>query len=290
MVQHDQTPEQLLRTAQIRYRQGDVYTAVKICKKLVRTQPDWSKPYVQLGAIYKDRADWKTCLHYTLKALQFDPENSQALLNLGLAYTAQKKWKAARQIWNRLGYDFKETDRAPDFDLGLVAIYYPFDKQTEVLWARRIDPARAVILSIPQPGAGRRYGDTVLFDPGAEAAQAAGTKKHRAYRELQILKSSAFKTFTVELPETTLGHLDTLAKLCAEEGIGFDNWSAAAQLYLPPSKRENPEFHLHPFPREAAPHTAIVALASKNQRTLLRVLRNWEIITLCHYQNLTLIY
>lgn len=282
--------EQLLREAEAFHRKGDVYTAVKLFKKVIRLAPDWVEPYLKLSVLYKDRADWKTCLHYTHMSLQFDPESIQAWTNLGLAYTAQKKWKAARQAWNQLGYGFRETDRSTDFDLGTVALCLNPRTQPEVVWARQLDPARAVVLSIPQPGTGHRYLDTILFDPSAPGAQVLGARKRPAYNELQILRSSPFKTFTVELLDVTEGQIDTLARLCGDEGVGFDNWSAATHLFLPPGNREQPEFHLHPFPKEAGPRLATVALAAKTQRPLQQILKNWEIISLCPYRNLQLVY
>ncbi|MBK6622987.1 MAG: hypothetical protein IPG32_19765 [Saprospirales bacterium] len=288
--QPDPHTEQIFLEAEAYQRKGDVYTAVKLYKKTIRLAPSWARPYVQLGTLYKDRADWKTCLHYTNKALLLDESEKEAWTNLGLAATALKKWKAARQAWNRLGYEFKETDHSPDFDLGTVAIYLNPRSRPEVVWARRLDPARATLLSIPQPGSSHRYLDTVLFDPASEGTQVVGARRWPAYRALQILKSSPYKTFSVELLDVTLPHVDVLSQLCGEEGIGFDNWSATTHLYLPPTFQENPEFHLHPFPRGEAAQNVLVGLAAKSLRPLQRILRNWEIITLCHYKELQQVY
>ncbi len=271
-------------------RKGDVYNAVKLYKKVIRLAPQWCPPYIQLSTIYRDRADWKTCLYYTQKSLQLDPEGRQAWLNQGLASTALKKWRTARQAWNRLGYEFRESDQSTDFDLGSVAIYLNPRTQPEVVWARRIDPARAVVLSIPQPSSGHRYQDIVLFDPSSEGAQVVGAQKWPAYREIQLLKSSPYKTFTVELLEVTQHQVDLLARLCIQERVGFDNWSAATHLFLPPSFRDQPEFHLHPLPHAVGQSPVLVALAAKSERPLERALHNWEIITLCEYRNLQLVF
>ena len=288
--QPDPHAEQVFREAEAYQRKGDVYTAVKLFKKAIRLAPGWARPYVQLGSLYKDRADWKTCLHYTNKGLLIDGEEKQAWTNLGLAATALKKWKTARQAWNRLGYEFKETDQSTDFDLGTVALYLNPRTRPEVVWAHRLDPARATVQSIPQPGSGHRYHDTVLFDPASEGTQVVGARRWPAYRALQVLKTSPFKTFSVEIVEASLPQMDVLAQLCGQEGMGFDNWSATTHLYLPPTFRENPEFHVHPLPREATAQNALIGLAAKSQRSLQRVLRNWEIITLCHYKDLQQVY
>ena len=282
----DQQAEQVFREAETYRAKGDAYTAVKLYKKAMRLDPVWAQPYIQLGALYKDRTEWKTCLHYTNKGLQLDGEDKNAWNNLGLAATALKKWKTARQAWNRMGYEFKETDQSPDFDLGAIALYLNPHTRPEVVWARRLDPARAVVLSIPQPGGGQRYQDTVLFDPASEGTQVVGARRWPAYRALQVLKSSPFKTFSVELERVTLAQVDVLANLCAQENIGFDNWSATTHLYLPPAFQEKPEFHLHPLPREADARDMVVGMAAKSFRSLHRALRNWEIITLCRYKDL----
>jgi tetratricopeptide (TPR) repeat protein len=290
MHSHGEDAERLFREAEAYHREGDVYNAVKLYKKVIRLASGWNRPYTQLGSLYKDRADWKTCLHYTHIGLQLDPEDRDAWMNLALASTARKKWRSARQAWNRLGYDFRETDQATDFEMGVVALILNPGTQPEVVWARRLDPARAVVLSIPQPGSGHRFRDIVLFDPGTEGAQAAGAKQWPAYRELQVLKSSPFKTFSVVLPDVSRSQVDTLARLCSQERVGFDNWSAATHLYLPPAFREKPEFHLHPFPQEDEQARTLVALAAKKQGAVEKVLRNWEIITLSHYEELQFVY
>jgi len=288
--QPDPQAEQVFLEAEAFRKKGDAYTAVKLFKKAIRLSPSWSLPYAQLGSLYKDRTDWKTCLYYSNKALLFDEEEMQAWTNLGLAATALKKWKTARQAWNHLGYEFKETDQSPDFDLGTMALYLNPLTRPEVVWARRLDPARAVVISIPQPGSGHRYGDIALFDPSSEGTQVAGSQRWPAYRALQSLKSSPYKTFSVLLLEATPAQVDVLAQLCGQENLGFDNWSASTHLYLPPALRERPEFHLHHLPRDKAPRNILVAMAAKSIRPLQRVLRNWEIITLCHYEELQQVY
>jgi hypothetical protein len=72
--------------------------------------------------------------------------------------------------------------------------------------------------------------------------------------------------------------------------VGFDNWSAATHLFLPPAFHDQPEFHLHPLPPEVGQSPILVALAAKSERPLERVLHNWEIITLCEYRNLQLVF
>ena len=286
----DPRTENLFREAEAFDREGDVYTAVKLYKKLIRLAPEWAPPYLHLSKLYKDRADWKPCIHYTKKSLQLVPDATQAWTNLALANTALKKWKAARRAWNQVGYDFRETDRSPDFDLGTIALCLNPHTKPEVVWARQIDPARAVVLSVPQPGTGHRFYDTILFDPDSRGAQIAGSRVWPAYNELQVFRSSPFKTYSVRLLEVAESHIDALSDLCKEEGVGFDNWSASTHLFLPPASRDNPEFHLHSFPREAENSDVLIGLAAKSIRSLQRMLKNWEIITLCHYQDLRLVY
>jgi hypothetical protein len=58
--------EQLYRLVVEYDRRGDVYNAVKLCKRLARMAPDWSVPFAFLSRTYRSRMEWKPTLHYCL--------------------------------------------------------------------------------------------------------------------------------------------------------------------------------------------------------------------------------
>ncbi|HFA51905.1 MAG TPA: hypothetical protein ENJ95_23050 [Bacteroidetes bacterium] len=289
---HPQTNEieELYRMAVEYDRRGDVYNAVKLCKLIVRKSPDWSAPYAYLSHIYKGRTEWKPTLHYSLKAIEYNPFNEGTWENMALAATALEDWKTARQAWNQLGFKFKNIDEELRLDLGLVPVRLLPNTQPEIVEATRIGPARAIIESIPQPSSGRRYKDLVLLDSKPNKSFVLHGRKLGVFDELQVLKESLWRTYALILLTPSDKDVDILANLCEEAGLGFDNWSNAARFF---------QSHLHPkvmeyydkavfgkLEREAF----LVAIAAGKDQEVLEVLKNWEIISLKKYENLERLY
>ena len=265
-------------------RAGDLYMAIKLYKKLIRLAPEWSRPYRRLGSIYKDRAEWKPSFYYNSCATERNPKDLKAWQNLAIAATALKKWKEARTAWNQLGFDFRETNRALDLDLGAIAICLHSGPTSEVVWGRRIDPARAIIESVPHPDSGYGYGDLVLVDNVVVGHLVRQGKKIPVFDELQRIKKGDYQTFSVMLHTSQLADIDLLAGLCRQEAIGFDNWSMASRHLPAPVYRGRMEFH--PPPAEEASDGYVVGLAAGSRRELLQVLRNWKVITLQSFSEL----
>ena len=59
-------------------RQGDIYNAVKLYKRIIKMAPDWSAPFSYLSLIYKCRNEWRPSLHYSQKAIENNPFDEAA--------------------------------------------------------------------------------------------------------------------------------------------------------------------------------------------------------------------
>ena len=143
--------EQLYRLVVEYDRRGDVYNAVKLCKRLARMAPDWSAPFAFLSRTYRSRMEWKPTFHYCLKAVEHNAFDENLWETLGIAATALGEWETARYAWNQLGFHFKPSAEALHLDLGIMPIRLNPSTMPEIVAARRIDPVRCVIESIPQP-------------------------------------------------------------------------------------------------------------------------------------------
>ncbi|MEK7255215.1 MAG: hypothetical protein AAB316_10755 [Bacteroidota bacterium] len=282
--------EQLYRQVVEYDRQGDVYNAVKLCKRIARLATDWSAPFAYLAGIYKSRQEWKPTYHYSLKAVEHNPFDDANWENLALAATALEEWEIARQAWNHLGYNFKNSDEALKLDLGIVPVRLSLHSQPEIIEANRIDPVRAYIQSIPQPSSGRRYQDLILLDSQSKSSYMINGQKLPVYDELQLLKESNWKTHAVLLHTQSLQDIDTLAQLCHEANLGFDNWSNARRFF-----RSN----LHPKVSEYFDHAAfgeverdrfLVAIAAMKTVEIQPVLKDWKVITLQNFSGLECLF
>ena len=101
--------EQLYRLVVEYDRRGDVYNAVKLCKRLARMAPDWSVPFAFLSRTYRSRMEWKPTFHYCLRAVEHNAFDENLWETLGIAATALGEWETARYAWNQLGHHFKPS-------------------------------------------------------------------------------------------------------------------------------------------------------------------------------------
>jgi len=182
-------------------REGDIYTAVKIYKKLIKIAPEWYLPYQYLSVIYKYNNDWKAAFYYGKTAIEKGADQEDIWRNFAIAATALKKWEIARTAWNKVGYQLREVKKAPNFDMGLIPIRLKYDNFYEIVWAKQIDPARAIIESIPDPVSDRNYGDLVLIDYKVTGYRIVKGKKYlstMSWHSLNALTIANFWYFFLE--------------------------------------------------------------------------------------------
>jgi len=139
-------------------------------------RPDWSAPWFNLGLMHKHQGNWEASFECNQRASTLDPEDEGAWWNLGIAATALGRWDVARRAWERCGIEIPPGEGPLDLELGPVPIR--LKEAEEVLWSRRIDPARAILMNVPLPGSGHRWRDLVLHDGAANG--------HRTLRGRQV--------------------------------------------------------------------------------------------------------
>lgn len=278
--------ENLYREVMKYDREGDVYNAVKLCKRIAKLAPDWSAPYAYLGRLYKSRKEWKPVFHYSLKAVKNNPFNDETWSHLALAATALEEWEMARQAWNQLGYEFKQADRELRLEMGRLAVCLNPDSNPEIVEATRIDPVRVVIESIPQPSSGHRYKDTLLIDLKPAGNHHIGRTKVPYFNELEHLKRSAWKTFAAYLNTDSIDDVAVLAALCEDNHLGFDNWSHALRYFQPKLHPKVMEYFDFTLEGKRRRERYLVAIAAKDSKKVENVLKEWEIITLKKFSQL----
>lgn len=262
-------------------QQGDTYNAVKLYKKLTKLAPQWAPPYQRLAAIYKYRMEWKPALHYTKRSLAIDPAYKPGWWDLGIAATALKKWRIARNVWGKFG----KTPTAgwtPD----PVSIRLSYGERYEIMWANSLDPARAAIQNIPHPASDRRFRDVVLYDRVVKGYQVIRNKRFPVYEELGLYKRSPYQTYSCRLETSGNDDVNLLGQLCQDADLGFEVWSNAVQQYNTSGKQRVPEYY-GPDPSWEVPEAGvIVAIAARREKHVLQVLRSWNVISLATFSNL----
>lgn len=116
-------------------------------------------------------------------------------------------------------------------DLGSAAVRLSPEGEAEVVWGRRLDPARMEVLSIPLPSSGRRWGEVVLHDgvPHGERTTAAG-HAFPVFDEIELWAPSPVPTWVVLLEADTEADRDALERLAADAGYAAEDWSSSVRL------------------------------------------------------------
>jgi len=262
-------------------RQGDVYNAVKLFKRVAKMAPDWDKPYFHLGSIYKNRNEWKPSFHYSQKATETNPSDEEAWWNLAIAATALKKWPTVQNAWDKLGYE-KEAHAQP----ALIPLRINGHSHAEIVWAKSLDPIRARIESIPHPTSGRRYGEIVLHDRVPSGYRILKQQQLPVFKELERVEKSWFKTYAVILQTNQKSDVEVLDKLCYNEALGFENWSNLNEMHGKSLQKTRKEYYDASFMQKELADFQIIAIAAKKGQVVQRVLNNWHIITLKEYEQL----
>lgn len=265
---------------------GDVYTSVKLLKKLVRLVPEWPEGFTALGQIYHRRREWKPAFHYWKKAVALAADDREAWWHLGLAAVGLNRLRVAGSVWDKFGFTEVSLNKPLGLELQGPDGY-------EILWMQPLDAGRCRILSIPHPGSGMRYRDLMLYDRRQQkGTNVVDRRRVPIYASLARLKRGPYITFSCLLHTSEPGAIRQLEKLCFEAGLGFEVWSNATRTTrlnrdtATKIEKDNfPEYYndLVPQPDHG---TALVAIAAIHPAEVERVLNAWEIISLAGFSDL----
>lgn len=205
--------------------EGEDDRALACYREALSFRPDWATPWYNIGLLHKYRCEWRESLEANLEAIRLDPSSQGAIWNAGIAATALGEWARARSAWKQYGIDIGEGDGPVDYPIGATPVRVAVDGEPEVIWTRRIDPARAVIESVPLAASGRRYGDLLLHDGAPNGYRKIGDLEKAVFDELQVLKASVYSTFEVVVEDATSADLDDLYARFKSDSVVMENWT-----------------------------------------------------------------
>jgi hypothetical protein len=249
--------------------EGDTSGAEAAYLGAVALDPEWSAPVYNLGLLYKYKGDWHRSLEYNRKATELNPDDEASWWNLGIAATALGEWSEARRAWSACGMNPPPGDGAPDFGWGMTPVRLEPNGDGEVVWARRIDPARALIGSVPLPTSPYRWRDIVLTDGAEEGQRIIEGRVYSVFNALQLLSPSAFQTFVVELGTDNEGAITALGELAMADEMGAEYWGKSTQILCKACSLGLPDGHSHHDGAPANPHFGLAARDEGQVRTLL---------------------
>lgn len=203
---------------------GEENKSIETYKSILIQKEDWSEPHYNLGLIYKYRLNWEDSFKHNLRAVELESSDASQW-NLGIAATMLKEWRIARKCWNKFGMSYDDNDKDPVGNIGMCPIRLNPNDDGEVVWATRIDPARAIIRNIPFPESKHKYGDLILNDGAPMGTRINNGKEYSVLNELQIIENSNFQTYSMVCDFQTSHYYKKLESSCLEKKIEIENWT-----------------------------------------------------------------
>jgi hypothetical protein len=255
---------------------GALKQAIKLYQRAARVDPHWPSPLYNLGLLFKNERRWAKSLQYNRRATAVDPKLEPAWWNLGIAATALGRWDLARLAWQAYGLEVPGGDGPVDFPCGYSPIRLDPEGDAEIVWANRIDPARAVLASIPFPESKHCWGDVVLNDGAPNGYRTYQGQEVPVLDALQLLERSVFGTYMACVTlRPGRKRLVKIAKVAAGLGGSAEDWSTSTRLLC----RACSEGRLHEsHDTAAAPPDGVhwIGIAARSRRHAAKILSAWE--------------
>jgi hypothetical protein len=247
--------------------------AEAVYRRAAALSAGWSVPQYNLGLLCKRQGRWRESLDFNRRASELDPSDEAAWWNLGIAATAIGDWAEARRAWAAYGMEVPPGEGAPDMGFGQVPVRLDPEGSGEVVWADRLDPARARLLSVPLPASGFRWGDLVLHDGAPNGYRMLHGRQLPVFDVLERLERSAFRTFVLELGTGEPEAVAALERIATAAGGAAENWGTSTTILCADCSRGLP--HRHAEAERGAPAHPHCGVAARNTDHLRSMLDRW---------------
>ncbi|HEV3073639.1 MAG TPA: tetratricopeptide repeat protein [Thermoanaerobaculia bacterium] len=224
--------------------EGRIDEAIAGYEAAIEVSPEWAVPWFNLGLLYKRQRCWEACLRFNRKATELAADDKPAWWNLGIAATALGDWATARAAWKGFGLEIAEGEGPIELDWGLVPIRLRPADVGEVVWSQRIDPARAILDSVPLPESGRRWRDLVLHDGAPNGYRMLRDREVPVFDEIELLAASPFSTFVAQIScadPRAVGIL--LERFDQIEDVRAEDWTANVRFLCQACSEGRPHEH-----------------------------------------------
>jgi tetratricopeptide (TPR) repeat protein len=266
----------LLEEGRALHEEGATEQAIVKYRMAIDADPESSSPsWYNLGLIYKYRGDWSQSFECNRKAYELDPEDEASRWNLAIAATALRDWPVARRAWADQGLAIEGA--GPIFDnFGSTPVRINPDDNGEVVWARRLCPARARIENIPFPESGFCYGDVVLHDGAAVGYRKSGGQDKPVFNVFELFEPSDFNTYRLEIDAADASVVESLEKALGEAGLEVEDWTRTVNFICKQCSEGVPHDH-EEAPAETAWQPArSLGIAATSQQAIDDVLAAWS--------------
>ena len=245
-------------------------------REVIALAPKSGSAWFNLSLIHKRRHEWEALRDTSRIAAALEENSEGALWNLGIAAAALGDWQAAREAWPHFGLKLPREDGPWDFRLGLTPIRVSPDDKPEVVWCERLDPARAIIRSVPTPASGRRHGDLLLHDGEPRGKRRLGEREVSVFDELEVLAPSSASTFRVELAAESDDAIDALGEEVSATGAALEDWTGSIEMLCAQCSLGTPHEHAPPAVEPQAWNSRrSIGIAAEDFSRVEPILQRW---------------
>lgn len=232
-------------------------------------------PFYNLGLVHKYSGNWSECLSANQRAVALDGTDEASWWNLGIAATALGNWQEARRAWRPCGLRIPDGRGPVDYPCGITPVRLNPDGEAEVVWSERLDPARAVLRSIPYPSSGFRFGDLVLNDGAPNGYRMLGETEVPVFDCLALLQPSDFSTYVAEVELPQEEDFSMLEEMAARRLMAAEDWSRSVQVLCKACSEGRPHEH-RDSSSTGAGGLHQVAIAAQSRSDVDRLLGGWR--------------
>lgn len=214
-----------LSVAYAAWEEHDFDTAAGALARAVRLPGGDQRQYwFDLALAHKFRRDWPAARDAGLAAAErgVEPEGDPTWWNLGIAATALREWALARRAWRGYGIELDAEGGPVEQDFGLTPLRIDGRQSPEVVWAQRLCPARARVVSVPLPSSGRHWGEVVLHDGVPNGTREWNGSTHPVFDEIELFEPSDTPTYSVKL-DASGDDVDALTDWFVHAGWGVED-------------------------------------------------------------------
>jgi hypothetical protein len=248
---------------------GDNEGAIEAYRAAAKLAPWWSVPVYNIGLRYKYALKWRESFEYNQTAARLAEDDEASWWNLGIAATALGEWTEARRAWTACGIEVPPGDGPPEFEWGNTPVRLSPDGDAEVVWAKRLDPARSRIVSIPLPASTFHYGDIVLTDGAEDGQRLVNGHAYPVFNVLQKLQASDYRTFVVEVATSNPDALSMLHRIAEDHGGAVEDWGTFTSILCADCSRGVPHEHSDASSNPAHPHWGLAARDSAHAQQIV---------------------
>jgi hypothetical protein len=195
-------------------------------RALVAIAPDDHCAWFDLGLACKHLGQWRESAEANMRALELVAEDEDpAWWNLGIAATALRDWELARRAWRGYGIAIPDGSGPIELDWGSTPVRLR-GEAVEVVWGRRLDPARVRIENIPFPESGHRWGDIVLHDGAPNGERVVDARTYPVFDELERWSPSEIPTLRATVQCASDEDSAALVAAFSDAKFAAEDWTA----------------------------------------------------------------